>query len=277
MRRFLSSVLVMVGAVLFVLSAAGSASAHGYKQMRIHVNGSDQYLYTHVNLPDLTTTDVQAALSGVTLTFGGQLMTVDSVAIDTNGTWEIEVDAIQPIVVGDNLLTLEVMNPVPATASLNVVVVERHGGQWPVCDAWVAAWQGPHSTACVVALESPVVEPPTEPTDPPSPVDTTPVTESPKQTQTIQPALPATPPVVEPPILAIANTSPAPRVPQKKPANQPSVLGDTSSTGMPTDPTPERVFRITPVTAMISVAAGLGVAGAAALIADKLGLIKPKP
>lgn len=273
-RRVLVVIVLALSVSVAALVRPAPVSALGATQLKIHVAESDQYLYTQLYLPAVSLSDVQNALPLLSLTFAGQPVMVQSITDDTAGVWDMEVTMTREVAVGDNFLGLTVMGPTPVSAGLNVVVVERDTTQqWPVCDAWTAAWQGPHGTACVMALKSPVVVPPVDPVNP-GPIEPEP---TPKHTpQTTPVALPSY--TVESP-LTLANPAQKNTPPEKSTSKDTtsSVLGNSAAPSLAATSAASPSFKLTPVTAAVSVVAGLGVAGAMAFVADKLGLIKPKP
>jgi hypothetical protein len=281
MRRLVTVWLLVIGVCGSLLLSAVPVGAFGGVPLRVHVQQSNQYLYTTLVIPvDVQT--LQAGLPLASLSFDGYPVTIVSSVVDGLGVWQLVVSSDIELQAGNSVLRLyDGVNLSPVfDVSLPMYLVPRSPANLsPECDVMVASLTGVHEF-CEAAYENPpVVEPPDEPEEPeePEPVDPKPTEPAPVQPSPA-PSLPSsTAPVADTPVVVTTEDVPRAPRPVPKPDSKQSVLsqstGPISSIAQSAVP---QEFEITPMTAVASVAAGIAVAGAGALVVNKLGINKPK-
>lgn len=296
MRKRLLTLVTTFGLLLFSHGfAAPSVAAHGWHhgghstndptQISFYFVDTGQYVYTSVPYQTIIgPAVVQQALPRLRISFSGAMFAFQSFAVSETGVWQFEVLGqfeIQPVTHTVRIWTTDAAF---AYAEFGAVMSEGTSEQvWPLCNTPVALLQGQHATACRMTLQSPAEA--TEPAEPEEP-------ESPEPPVIVEPPAPLSSVEMEPepePIVAVSEAVVHPLTqpalvedvlgPEVKPRPKPSssaVLGESQSLDIPPPAPATEPFELTPVAAAVSVVAGIGVAGEAAFVVNKLGINKPK-
>ncbi len=266
-RRLAAAWLVCLG--LWVVAGPQQASAANGVPLRLYVQESNQYLYTTLLTP-VGIDALQAGLPQVGLRFDGQPVVVQS-SVVSGGMWHVTVSSAIVLHAGHSVLQVyDVSNPIPLfDIELPMHLVPRNPANLsPDCDVAAAVLSGSTQDCRASYQDSEVIELPDEPPQSadPSPTDTKSVRALPPSPTAIQASTPTQTSAATMPISGSAAYS------------VPTVLSQVTMSDVSSQETTfSKQFELTPEASVGLITAGIAVAGAGAIVVNKLGINKPKP